>query len=1292
MKPDEQLDALSEQIPEQAAESVRQLVLTGEDCAVERVLAAHASSQSDVDFVLDLVYAELLAREEIGQTCDVSEYDERFPNLADRLIRLFEVHDAFEATEAAEQDQTLSSRHDSSLAVGAADGRVGLRRIGQYELLEEIGSGATGIVFRARQRGLDRVVAVKILRPFGTAEAEARFKAEAEMTALLRHPHIVQIIEVGQDAGCHFMSMEIQEAGSLAAALGQTTFTPRAAAELVCKLAGAVAAAHDQGIVHRDLKPGNVLMSADGDPRISDFGLARHMSDASTRHTRTGAILGTPGYMAPEQVGGSGEAGPAADIYSLGAILYELLTGRPPYHGTTIAEILAQMQIVDPPPVRQLRPGVAKDLRTICMKCLQRDPDDRYASAALLVADLQRFLRGDPIEARPVGRFEQAFRWAARHRMVTLLASLVVLATLAGGSGIIWQWQRAEDGLVRASNAALAARIAEKAEQRQRVIAEKRLYRQQVIGADRELRTGASGAVLRLLQNCNPLYRGWEWQHLYASSQSATLILRGNEHGLVAVDVSPDGTLVAATGGESSDWNSRTCFVWDLRTHEKLWEHSAATMGIQQTFSPDSSRVVIAGHGHASMHDARTGELIRKYPVKNPWRGWGVAFSPDGRRFAAADGLTMRVFSADSADEGFVLQGLEESGGVHAVHYHPDGTMMAVATRNLGVTLHDPAGGEFLESLEMPADTRNVEFSPDGSLLVASGYTGFDQGCVRVWEKTPEGYSEISTRHDSAGGRSRFRFSNDGQHIAVCTEGSPISIISPRDSKVAGIYPPHQQTTRAIAFSPDSRLLVTCGDEGEVRVRDRTRESHTHLQLANPAHATDLAIHPDGRFVAMVSDNNPARGFSSFSNSVEVMDLERWQRSETFLGHQAAVRCVAWNGTGDLLASGSRDRTVRIWKPGTTEAIAVYDQHPATVVGVHFGTLSKDDAEDVVSVSENGLILRHIPGTDREPVPAETGATDVLHTDRHESLIALATSSGEVVIYDLTHRTQRRLSHRTAVHCVAFDTSGEFLCTGEASGRVGLWNLAAAEPELVWNVPLQDGVISSVDFHPSGDRLVCGGRSGPATVMDTGSGTPLLMLTPNRQPARIFRAKFDAAGRRLLATARQRLFAWDIESAPVVVSSPSPENSWLQESIVRWHQRLGWECHDSENAFGAARHFSTVGELDPEDGLCWVLAGTNLEKAKRYAEAEVALRRAVRVGLQHEQTEEWQQFVARARHELARLLITCPDEAVRNPTEGVSLCRTLLLRSPRRASYWATLTRGLEELRRGQLSETDQRP
>jgi serine/threonine-protein kinase len=348
---------------------------------------------------LDEVITEYLKAAESGQQPDETQWLALHPDLADELR-------AFLAS------QRSIERIAGPLRTPPSGGSLG--RLGDYELLEEIARGGMGVVYKARQVSLHRIVALKMILAGQLASAAdvRRFRLEAEAAACLDHPHIVPIYEVGEQEGQHFFSMKLIEGGSLAQRRENYQREVRAAVELLRQVARAIHFAHQRGILHRDLKPANILLDAEGRPYVTDFGLARRV-DGGGVLTQSGAIVGTPSYMAPEQARSEKALSVAADVWALGAILYECLTGRPPFQAGSPLDTLLQVLEREPEPLSRLRPGLPRDLEIICLKCLQKDPGKRYASAAALAGDLESYLAGRPIQARPGRRGQPRTRRCA---------------------------------------------------------------------------------------------------------------------------------------------------------------------------------------------------------------------------------------------------------------------------------------------------------------------------------------------------------------------------------------------------------------------------------------------------------------------------------------------------------------------------------------------------------------------------------------------------------------------------------------------------------------------------------------------------------------------------------------------------------------------------------------------------------------------------------------------------------------------------------------------------------------
>ncbi len=410
---------------------------------------AGASADVRARLLRELLVLDREYRRGRGERADAEFYRERFPehvDVVDSVFRSLTVVSAPDGSvdpdgETRRFDPTAEDRKGESEDPGCDD----LRSAG-YEVIRLLGRGGMGVVYEARQTSLDRLVAIKLVRSgsFASDSEVVRFRNEAEAVAQLDHPHIVPIHEVGSHRGRHFFSMKRIGGSSLDRKLAEYAEDPRASARLVAIVAGAIHHAHQRGILHRDLKPANILIDEAGDPHVTDFGLAKRI-DGDAGLTQSDALVGTPSYMAPEQTTRSlGAVSTATDVYGLGTILYAMLAGRAPFTGTTLVETLDLVRTQYPEPPSRLNPRVPRDLEVICRKCLEKEPARRYPSAQALADDLERWLRGEPIVARPVGPVVRVLMWCRRNRLVAAAAVLALASLIGGLAGVTWKWREAE--------------------------------------------------------------------------------------------------------------------------------------------------------------------------------------------------------------------------------------------------------------------------------------------------------------------------------------------------------------------------------------------------------------------------------------------------------------------------------------------------------------------------------------------------------------------------------------------------------------------------------------------------------------------------------------------------------------------------------------------------------------------------------------------------------------------------------------------------------------------------------
>jgi hypothetical protein len=416
----------------------------GESLSVESLLESHSQLRADRDAILDLISQEVVLRQQRGETIDLTEYQARFQGLSAELSQLFEARRAFAGDLGSLGAPSTVSPGNETMARGRRGAKPPAEpfpEIPGLEFVQLLGQGGMGTVYQAHQRALGRDVAVKLVRFAGSpaADDDDRIRSEARAAARLQHPNIVQLFEIGEHLGRDYLVLEYVEGGSLAQKLKSAPLAPDEAARLLSAVSRAVHYAHERRLVHRDLKPANILLTPAGVPKVADFGLAK-LLDREATQISSGAIVGTPGYMAPEQIerGSEGIAAPT-DVYGLGAVLYETLTGRPPFRGPSLPETLRQVLEDEPVSCRTLQPGVPRDLETICHRCLRKEPSKRYASAAELADDLERFLAREPVRARPSSRRERVWKWCRRRPAAAALVATVLLFVVSAAALLAWR-------------------------------------------------------------------------------------------------------------------------------------------------------------------------------------------------------------------------------------------------------------------------------------------------------------------------------------------------------------------------------------------------------------------------------------------------------------------------------------------------------------------------------------------------------------------------------------------------------------------------------------------------------------------------------------------------------------------------------------------------------------------------------------------------------------------------------------------------------------------------------------
>ncbi len=958
-------------------------------------------------------------------------------------------------------------------------------RLGDYEMIEQIGRGGMGVVYRARQLGLGREVAVKVITAgtFADEAARKRFRREAETAARLSHPSIVRVYEVGEDRGQPFFSMEYVEGPTLADRIRKGQLPWREACALVAETAEAVDFAHRRGVLHRDLKPGNVLIDPFGRVRITDFGLSSRM-DEGQGMTVTGEFLGTPDFTPLEQVlGRKSQIGVRSEVYSLGAILYCALTGRPPFEAPTVAELADRQRRSSPAPPRKRNPSIPRDLDTVCLKCLETDLSRRYATARDLADELHRVLNDQPVRAREISGPQRLVRWCRRNPA----AAATILLLLGTAAALTGAWYSTD----------ASRREAE----RRRAEAE---YESYVAGIGLAASRAAQGSfeqARQLLLAAPPGLRHWEWGRVFALCESPGAVLAGHTKAIIRGAQSRNGKLLATASYDN------TVRIWKL---EGEGEGEARVLAAEAPvraldFSPDA--VFLAGAldaGGIQVWRVGDGKMERRLPSGTA-RVAALAWLQDSDRFLAGDeDGVMRVWSVLSAGGAPVFRA---PGPVAAVAVAPDGQVAAVACADGSCRLVQIAEGRELRELpRAAARVQALAFSPDGKWLAAGAWDGI----TRILN-TADGALAGSYAHD--GPVTSAAFTPDGRRVVTGSLDFSVRSASAPSGRDARVVHTHDDYVTHVSVTADGAQAVSAGYDMTVRLSpmrlpDRRLEITAHGAPMKAARFLRDGVRlvtasQDG--VVIVWDANTGREMKRFSGGagleslavspvedvfvtghgdgeMRFRDATSGRELRTLKAHPSAVWSLDFSPDGRRLASAGRDGTARTWSVADTREIAVLSAAtPDSPDGPACVAFAPEGGRVAVG-HWNGTILVADPESGRE-----------LHVLRERTRIRaigflpdglLAVASDEPAVRllhpDTGEAATNLRGHNQAVRAMVVFPDGRRVVTAGGDGTARVWDPAAGRELLALGLG-GDG-IETVAFSRDLRALVTGHRSGRVIV------------------------------------------------------------------------------------------------------------------------------------------------------------------------------------------------------------------